>query len=155
MLATSIAETSLTLDGVSVVVDSGLARGAAFDKAAGTTHLVTSRASQAAAAQRAGRAARQGPGVAYRLWEAAAHAGRPAFQAPEMLTADLAPLVLALAQWGAADPAGPSAGFHAGMPFATTPSETTFQMSPGFSPCSHAASVRFGPTTPWPLATAA
>ncbi|TCJ39024.1 ATP-dependent helicase HrpB [Parafrankia sp. BMG5.11] len=106
VLATSIAETSLTLDGVSVVVDSGLARGAAFDKAAGTTHLVTSRASQAAAAQRAGRAARQGPGVAYRLWEAAAHAGRPAFQAPEMLTADLAPLVLALAQWGAADPAG-------------------------------------------------
>ncbi|MCT2559771.1 ATP-dependent helicase HrpB [Tsuneonella sp. YG55] len=105
VLATSIAETSLTLDGVSVVVDSGLARRAEFDKAAGTTHLVTGRASQAAAAQRAGRAARQGPGVAYRLWEEAAHPGRPPFDPPEMLTADLAPLVLALAQWGAGDPA--------------------------------------------------
>nr|WP_229658412.1 ATP-dependent helicase HrpB [Tsuneonella deserti] len=105
VLATAIAETSLTLDGVSVVVDSGLARRAEFDKAAGTTHLGTSRASQAAAAQRAGRAARQGPGVAYRLWEEAAHPGRPPFDPPEMLTADLAPLVLALAQWGTGDPA--------------------------------------------------
>lgn len=105
VLATAIAETSLTLDGVSVVVDSGLSRRAEFDKAAGTTHLVTTRASQAAAAQRAGRAARQGPGVAYRLWEEAAHPGRPAFDPPEMLTADLAPLVLTLAQWGTADPA--------------------------------------------------
>ena len=105
VLATAIAETSLTLDGVSVVVDSGLARRAEFDKAAGTTHLVTTRASQAAAAQRAGRAARQGPGVAYRLWEEAGHAGRPAFDPPEMLTADLAPLRLALAQWGAGDAA--------------------------------------------------
>ncbi|OYX63969.1 MAG: ATP-dependent helicase HrpB [Sphingomonadales bacterium 32-64-17] len=104
VLATSIAETSLTLDGVSVVVDSGLARRAEFDRAAGTTHLVTARASQAAAAQRAGRAARQGPGVAYRLWEEAGHAGRPEFDPPEMLTADLAPLVLSLAQWGVADP---------------------------------------------------
>ncbi len=105
VLATSIAETSLTLEGVSVVVDSGLARRAQFDKAAGTTHLVTQRASQAAAAQRAGRAARTGPGVAYRLWEEAGHAGRPEFDAPEMLTADLAPLVLSLAKWGVADPA--------------------------------------------------
>lgn len=105
VLATSIAETSLTLDGVSVVIDSGLARRAEFDKAAGTMHLVTGRASQAAAAQRAGRAARQGPGVAYRLWEEAAHPGRPPFDPPEMLTADLAALVLALAQWGAGDPA--------------------------------------------------
>ncbi len=104
VLATAIAETSLTLDGVSVVVDGGLARRAEFDKAAGTTHLVTGRASQAAAAQRAGRAARQGPGVAYRLWEEAAHPGRPPFDPPEMLTADLAPLVLALAQWGAGEP---------------------------------------------------
>lgn len=104
VLATAIAETSLTLYGVSVVVDSGLSRRAEFDRAAGTTHLVTHRASQAAAAQRAGRAARQGPGVAYRLWEEAAHAGHPAFDPPEMLTADLAPLVLALAQWGSGDP---------------------------------------------------
>ncbi len=101
VLATAIAETSLTLDGVSVVVDAGLSRRAEFDKAAGVTRLVTHRASQAAAAQRAGRAARQGPGVAYRLWEEAAHAGRPTFEPPEVLTSDLAPLLLTLAQWGA------------------------------------------------------
>ena len=101
VLATAIAETSLTLDGVSVVVDAGLSRRAEFDKAAGVTRLVTHRASQAAAAQRAGRAARQGPGVAYRLWEEAANAGRPAFEPPEILTSDLAPLLLTLAQWGA------------------------------------------------------
>ncbi|MBA4354420.1 MAG: ATP-dependent helicase HrpB, partial [Novosphingobium sp.] len=101
VLATSIAETSLTLDGVTVVVDAGLSRRAEFDKAAGVTRLITTRASQASAAQRAGRAARQGPGVAYRLWEEAAHAGRPAFDPPEMTTSDLAPLSLTLAQWGA------------------------------------------------------
>nr|WP_166175927.1 ATP-dependent helicase HrpB [Altererythrobacter segetis] len=105
VLATAIAETSITLDGVSVVVDAGLSRRAEFDLAAGVTHLVTHRASQAAAAQRAGRAARQGPGVAYRLWEEAAHPGRAPFDPPEMLTSDLAPLLLALAHWGVADPA--------------------------------------------------
>ena len=105
VLATAIAETSLTLDGVSVVVDSGLSRRAEFDRAAGSTHLVTHRASQAASAQRAGRAARQGPGVAYRLWEAAGHQGRPPYDPPEVETADLAPLMLALAQWGTLDPA--------------------------------------------------
>lgn len=104
VLATAIAETSLTLDGVSVVVDAGLTRRAEFDKAAGVTRLVTHRASQAAAAQRAGRAARQGPGVAYRLWEEAAHNGRAAYGPPEMLTSDLALLLLSLAQWGAAEP---------------------------------------------------
>ncbi|MCR9180707.1 MAG: ATP-dependent helicase HrpB [Erythrobacteraceae bacterium] len=105
VLATAIAETSLTLDGVSVVVDSGLARLAEFDRAAGTTHLVTRRASQASAAQRAGRAARQGPGVAYRLWEEAGHAGRPEFAPPEIVQADLASLLLRLAKWGTNDPA--------------------------------------------------
>lgn len=105
VLATAIAETSLTLDGVSVVVDSGLARLAEFDRAAGTTHLVTRRASQASSAQRAGRAARQGPGVAYRLWEEAGHAGRPEFAPAEIMQADLAPLLLRLAKWGTADPA--------------------------------------------------
>ena len=100
VLATTIAETSITLDGVRVVVDAGLSRRAQFDVAAGVTHLVTVRASQASAAQRAGRAARQGPGVAYRLWEEGGHAGREAFDPPEMLTSDLAPLALALAQWG-------------------------------------------------------
>ncbi|MCL9982692.1 MAG: ATP-dependent helicase HrpB [Erythrobacter sp.] len=105
VLATAIAETSLTLDGVSVVVDSGLARLAEFDRAAGTTHLVTRRASQASAAQRAGRAGRQGPGGAYRLWEEAGHAGRPEFTPAEILQADLAPLLLRLAKWGTANPA--------------------------------------------------
>lgn len=105
VLATAIAETSLTLDGVRVVVDAGLSRRAEFDRAAGVTRLVTRRASRAAAAQRAGRAARQGPGVAYRLWEEAAHAGRPEFDPPEIETSDLAPLTLSLAQWGSDDPA--------------------------------------------------
>lgn len=104
VLATAIAETSLTLDGVAVVVDSGLSRQAEYDRRAGTTHLVTVRASQAAAAQRAGRAARQGPGVAYRLWEEAAHPGRPPFDPPEIETADLSPLLLSLAHWGTAEP---------------------------------------------------
>nr|WP_221233088.1 ATP-dependent helicase HrpB [Sphingomonas endophytica] len=104
VLATSIAETSLTLDGIRVVVDSGLARRPRYDRAAGMTRLVTERASQAAATQRAGRAARQGPGVAYRLWEAAATAGIPRFDPPEILEADLSALVLACALWGIADP---------------------------------------------------
>ncbi|MEM6267557.1 MAG: helicase-related protein, partial [Pseudomonadota bacterium] len=93
VLASAIAETSLTLDGVRAVVDSGLARMAEYDRTAGTTRLVTRRASQAAATQRAGRAARQGPGIAYRLWEEAGHGGRPQFAPPEIETADLAPMV--------------------------------------------------------------
>lgn len=105
VLASAIAETSLTLDGVNTVVDSGLARFAEYDKAAGTTHLVTRRASQAASTQRAGRAARQGPGTAYRLWEEGGHLGRPEFAPPEIETADLTALVLKLAKWGANDPA--------------------------------------------------
>lgn len=105
VLATSIAETSLTLDGVAVVVDSGLSRRAEFDAAAGHNRLVTRPSSRASSDQRAGRAARQGPGVAYRLWEQAAHPGRPHYDVPEILASDLAPLVLSLAQWGSSDPA--------------------------------------------------
>lgn len=104
ILATSIAETSLTIDGVRIVVDSGLARRARYDRAAGSTRLVTERASQAAVTQRAGRAARQGPGVAYRLWEEAATAGLPRFDPPEILEADLSPLLLDCALWGVGDP---------------------------------------------------
>jgi len=104
VLATSIAETSLTLAGIRVVVDSGLARRPRYDRAAGMTRLVTERASQAAVTQRAGRAARQGPGVAYRLWEEAATAGLPRFDPPEILEADLSALLLASAIWGVADP---------------------------------------------------
>lgn len=104
ILATSIAETSLTIDGVRVVVDCGLARRARYDRAAGVTQLVTERVSQAAATQRAGRAARQGPGVAYRLWEEAATAGLLRFDPPEILEADLSPLLLDCALWGVSDP---------------------------------------------------
>jgi ATP-dependent helicase HrpB len=104
VLATAIAETSLTLDGIGVVVDSGLARRPRYDRAAGLTRLHTERASQAAAVQRAGRAARQGPGVAYRLWEEAATAGLAAFDPPEILEADLSALTLATAIWGVLDP---------------------------------------------------
>lgn len=105
ILATAIAETSLTIDGVRIVVDSGLARRARFDRIAGVARLVTERASQAAVTQRAGRAARQGPGIAYRLWEEAATAGLPPFDPPEILESDLAPLLLDCALWGVGDPA--------------------------------------------------
>ncbi|SEJ40409.1 ATP-dependent helicase HrpB [Sphingomonas sp. OV641] len=104
VLATSIAETSLTLDGIRIVIDSGLARRPRYDRAAGMTRLVTERASQASVTQRAGRAARQGPGTAYRLWEEAATAGLPRFDPPEIMEADLSALVLASAVWGVADP---------------------------------------------------
>jgi ATP-dependent helicase HrpB len=104
VLATSIAETSLTLDGVRIVVDSGLARRPRYDRAAGVTRLVTERASQAAVTQRAGRAGRQAPGIVYRLWEEAATAGLPRFDPPEILEADLSALVLDAAIWGVADP---------------------------------------------------
>ncbi|WP_420140961.1 ATP-dependent helicase HrpB, partial [Sphingomonas sp.] len=105
VLATAIAETSLTLDGVATVVDSGLARRPRYDRAAGMTRLATERVSRAAATQRGGRAGRQRPGVAYRLWEEAATAGLPAFDPPEIAEADLSGLVLACALWGVADPA--------------------------------------------------
>jgi ATP-dependent helicase HrpB len=105
ILATNIAETSLTIDGVRMVIDSGLARRARFDQAAGVTRLVTERASLSAATQRAGRAARQGPGVAYRLWEEAGNGGLPPFDPPEILESDLTPLLLDCAMWGESDPA--------------------------------------------------
>lgn len=105
ILATSIAETSLTIDGVRIVVDSGLARRPRHDLAAGVTRLVTERASQASVTQRAGRAGRQCPGVAYRLWEAAATAGLPPFDPPEILESDLTGLLLDCAVWGVSDPA--------------------------------------------------
>jgi ATP-dependent helicase HrpB len=105
ILATSIAETSLTIDGVRIVVDSGLSRRPRHDLAAGMTRLVTERASQASVTQRAGRAGRQSPGVAYRLWEAAATSGLPPFDPPEILESDLTGLLLDCAVWGVTDPA--------------------------------------------------
>ena len=105
VLATSIAETSVTLEDVAIVVDSGLARRPRYDRGAGLTRLVTERASRAAATQRAGRAARQRPGVAIRLWEEAATASLPAHDPPEILEADLSSLALACLLWGAPNPA--------------------------------------------------
>jgi ATP-dependent helicase HrpB len=104
VLATSIAETSVTLDGVRIVIDSGLARRPRYDRAAGITRLSTERVSRAAATQRAGRAGRQAPGVVYRLWQEAATAGLPPYDPPEILEADLSALLLDCALWGLADP---------------------------------------------------
>ncbi len=104
VLATSIAETSLTLDGVRIVVDSGLARRPRYDRAAGVTRLVTERASQASVTQRAGRAGRQAPGTVYRLWEEAGTQSLPRFDPPEILEADLSALLLDCGLWGVADP---------------------------------------------------
>ncbi|HEU0310884.1 MAG TPA: ATP-dependent helicase HrpB [Sphingomicrobium sp.] len=104
VLASAIAETSLTLEDVRIVVDSGLARRPRYDRGAGLTRLVTERASRAAVIQRAGRAARQGPGVAIRLWEEAATAALPAHDPPEILEADLSSLLLTCLMWGENDP---------------------------------------------------
>jgi ATP-dependent helicase HrpB len=106
VLATSIAETSLTIEGVRVVVDCGQARVPRFDPASGLTRLATVRVSRAAADQRRGRAGRTEPGVCYRLWDEAETRALPAFADPEMLEADLSGLALDLARWGAPDPAG-------------------------------------------------
>ena len=103
VLATSIAETSLTIEGVRVVVDSGLARVPRYEPDLGITRLETVRVSRAAADQRRGRAGRTEPGVCYRLWEAAATGALDAFSAPEILSADLAGLVLDMAAWGVRD----------------------------------------------------
>jgi ATP-dependent RNA helicase HrpB len=104
VLATNIAETSLTIEGVRVVVDSGLARRARFDPSTGMSGLETVRISRASADQRRGRAGRLGPGVCYRLWSETEHASLAAQTAPEILEADLAPVALDLAEWGVSDP---------------------------------------------------
>jgi ATP-dependent helicase HrpB len=104
--ATSIAETSLTIDGVRVVIDSGLARVPRFDPRRGMSGLVTVPASIATADQRRGRAGRQSPGMCYRLWTEAEEERREKFPVPEILSADLAPLALDLARWGAPDGTG-------------------------------------------------
>lgn len=103
VLATAIAETSLTIEGIQVVIDAGLARGPRYDPRSGMTRLETLPASRATATQRAGRAGRLGPGVCYRLWEEAEHRARSAQPAPEILVGDPLPLALELALWGAGD----------------------------------------------------
>ncbi len=104
VLATNIAETSLTIEGVGVVVDSGLERRPRFDPASGLTRLETGRISQASAEQRAGRAGRLGPGHCLRLWTRATHGSLRAATPAEILSADLAPLALEVARWGVTDP---------------------------------------------------
>lgn len=104
VLATSIAETSLTIDGVRVVIDAGLLRVPRFDPRSGLTRLETIRVTQDSAEQRRGRAGRLEPGVCYRLWSEREQAALALRRPPEMLDADLAPLVLELAQWGTSDP---------------------------------------------------
>jgi ATP-dependent helicase HrpB len=104
VLSTSIAETSLTIEGIRGVVDSGYSRAPSFDAKTGLTRLKTVRVTRDAAEQRTGRAGRLGPGVCYRLWSRATHPQLQAQRRPEILEADLAPLVLELAQWGVQDP---------------------------------------------------
>lgn len=104
VLATDIAETSVTIEGVTTVIDLGLARKPRFDPGSGLTRLVTEPIPLASAEQRAGRAGRLGPGLCLRLWTRAQEVGRATHRRPEILEADLAPLVLELALWGVKDP---------------------------------------------------
>jgi ATP-dependent helicase HrpB len=104
VLATSIAETSLTIEGVRIVVDSGLARVPRYEPDIGLTRLETVRASRAAVDQRRGRAGRTEPGICYRLWDEPQTASLPAYTQPEILSADLSSLLLDCAQWGVSDP---------------------------------------------------
>lgn len=105
VLATAIAETSLTIEGVRVVIDSGLQRVPRFEPDAGVTRLETVRVSRASADQRRGRAGRTEPGVCYRLWDEPQTASLRPFTEPEILSADLSGLLLDLAEWGVTDPA--------------------------------------------------
>jgi ATP-dependent helicase HrpB len=105
ILATNIAQTSLTVEGVTMVVDSGLARVARFDLGAGANALELQRISRASAEQRAGRAGRLGPGLAIRLWSRDQHGALPAHDMPDILAVDLSRLALELSAWGVTDPA--------------------------------------------------
>ena len=129
ILSTSIAETSLTIDGVRVVIDAGLARGPSFDPRRGMSGLVTMPVSRASADQRRGRAGRLQPGTCYRLWTEEQHALLPAFSSPEILVSDLAPLVLELARWG--NPGGEGLRFIDPPPAAHLAQATTLLESLG------------------------
>ena len=128
VLATSIAETSLTVPGVRIVVDGGWRRAPRLDPSTGLTRLTTLRISRAAADQRAGRSGREAPGVAIRLWSPALHRGLPAFDRPEILEAELSSLALDCAAWG------------------TSPSELSFQDAPpsGALAAAHALLTELG-----------
>lgn len=101
VLATSVAETSLTIEGVRVVIDGGLSRVPRFEPSSGLTRLATVKVSRSSAEQRRGRAGRTEPGVCYRLWDEAATRGLIPHQRPEILEADLTGFALDLARWGA------------------------------------------------------
>ncbi|OHV25458.1 ATP-dependent helicase HrpB [Rhizobium sp. RMa-01] len=119
VLATSIAETSITIDGVRIVIDSGLQRLPVFEASTGITRLETVRVSRASADQRAGRAGRTEAGIAVRLWHQGQTAALPAFTPPQILSSDLSGLVLDLAHWGVQDPAS--------LAFVDQPPETTLK----------------------------
>ncbi len=121
VISTAIAETSLTIEGISIVIDAGLERSTKFNLRTGMSHLVTVTASQASAEQRRGRAGRLGPGHCYRLWSETEQAARQQFSEPEIVTADLSPLVLELAQWGVSDPAA--------LQWLTLPPEKTYKQA--------------------------
>jgi ATP-dependent helicase HrpB len=122
VLASAIAETSLTVPGVRVVIDAGVARRNRFDPSSGMSRLVTERASRAEADQRRGRAGREATGLCFRLWTRGEHGALPAFAPPEIITADLTPLALDLAAWGA-EPAA--------LKFLTPPPEGHFAQARG------------------------
>ncbi|MDO9416864.1 ATP-dependent helicase HrpB [Pararhizobium sp.] len=119
VLATSIAETSITIDGVRIVIDSGLQRLPVFEPSTGITRLETVRVSRASADQRAGRAGRTEPGMAIRLWHAGQTAALPAFTPAQILASDLSGLVLDMAHWGVTDPKM--------LAFVDQPPETTLE----------------------------
>ena len=119
VLATSIAETSITIDGVRIIIDSGLQRIPVYEPATGMTRLETVRVSRASADQRAGRAGRTEPGIAIRLWHAGQTAALPAHTSPQILASDLSGLVLDMAAWGVSDPAA--------LSFADQPPAATFK----------------------------
>jgi len=119
VLATSIAETSITIDGVRIVIDSGLQRLPVFEASTGITRLETVRVSRASADQRAGRAGRTEPGIAVRLWHQGQTAALPAFTPPQILSSDLSGLVLDLAHWGVHDTKS--------LAFVDQPPETTIK----------------------------
>lgn len=118
VLATSIAETSLTIEDIRVVIDCGRARRPVFDASTGMSRLITDRVTQAEARQRAGRAGRVAEGICYKMWTKGENGGLAAFAPPEILAADLTGLVLELALWGATDPSR--------MPFLTQPRTADF-----------------------------
>jgi ATP-dependent helicase HrpB len=104
VLATTVAESSITIDGVRIVIDSGLVRQPVYEPSTGITRLETVRASRASADQRAGRAGRTEPGIAVRLWREEQSKALPAFATPQILASDLASMVLDCIAWGVSDP---------------------------------------------------